>query len=219
MPTDRAVTGSSMPANPRPLLRAAALTLGALLFAAPSAATAQQQDTGLSADLDEIRAALDRYQDPYRAVHDLYLSTVGCVEYPRGGMPGHVDYEPGGMGVHFLNVPLFMDGEVDPQRPEVLIYERTEDGELRLAAAEWMVPAGPETERPELFGREFEGPMVGHVPLMPQDLHHYDLHLWLWKDNPAGIAAPTNPELDCPDDDRYTVEEEAPELVGGGARP
>jgi hypothetical protein len=34
---------------------------------------------------------------------------------------------------------------------------------------------------------EFSGPMEGHEPLMPPGLHHYDLHVWLWKDNPEGI--------------------------------
>jgi hypothetical protein len=31
--------------------------------------------------------------------------------------------------------------------------------------------------------------MVGHVPLMPEGLHHYDLHVWLWKANPLGVRA------------------------------
>jgi hypothetical protein len=27
--------------------------------------------------------------------------------------------------------------------------------------------------------------MEGHEPLMPRELHHYDLHVWLFKENPA----------------------------------
>ena len=52
-------------------------------------------------------------------------------------------------------------------------------------------------ERPQLFGRPFDGPMEGHHPLMPRDLHHYDLHVWLWKDNPAGCQ-PDQPEREVP---------------------
>ena len=33
------------------------------------------------AQLDAMRQALQKYQDPYVAVRDLYLSTVGCVHY------------------------------------------------------------------------------------------------------------------------------------------
>ena len=52
-------------------------------------------------------------------------------------------------------------------------------------------------QRPQLFGAEFDGPMEGHHPLMPLGLHHYDLHVWLFKDNPVGLFRPTNPAVKC----------------------
>jgi hypothetical protein len=125
-----------------------------------------------------------------------------------------MEYPPGGMGVHFLNVPL-IDGELDPMRPEVLIYERLEDGSLKLAAAEWFVPLAASPTPPELFGREFDGPMEGHQPLMPPGFHHWDLHVWLWKENPAGMFVPTNPDVTCAGEE-YTVHEHAPKIVGPG---
>jgi hypothetical protein len=39
--------------------------------------------------------------------------------------------------------------------------------------------------------------MEGHHPLMPLGLHHYDLHVWLFKDNPVGLFRPTNPAVKC----------------------
>jgi hypothetical protein len=27
---------------------------------------------------------------------------------------------------------------------------------------------------------------------------HYDLHVWLWEDNPSGLFAMFNPSLSCP---------------------
>ena len=159
----------------RPLrISVLALTLG-VVFADAEPALAQSD-----ADIETIKAALEKYKDPYVAVHDLYLSTVGCIVYPEGGAEGEMQYPPGGMGVHFLNVPL-IDGELDPLRPEVLIYERAEDGTLHLAAAEWFVPLEASPTAPVLFGREFDGPMEGHQPLMPPGFHHWDLHVWLWK--------------------------------------
>lgn len=164
------------------------------------------------AEMAAIKAALDKYQDPYVAVQDLYLSTVGCIVYPEGGAEGEMHYPPGGMGVHFLNVTL-IDGELDPMRPEVLIYERAEDGSLHLAAAEWFVPLEASPTAPVLFGRELDGPMEGHQPLMPPGFHHWDLHAWLWKDNPEGTFVPTNPDVTCPGE-AYTVHEHAPKIVG-----
>jgi hypothetical protein len=123
---------------------------------------------------------------------DGYFSTLGCVEFERAGVAGQVPYMPGGMGVHFLNVGLI--GPVpDPAKPPVLIYEPDGD-KLRLVAAEWFIPlATGVKERPTLWNRPFDGPMTGHPPLLPMELSHYDLHVWLYKPNPLGTFAPTNP--------------------------
>ena len=196
---------------PIPISRAglSCVLTGMLLFLGAGTASAQAE-----VDLDAVRAALEKYQDPYVAVHDLYLSTVGCIVYPEGGAEGEMEYPPGGMGVHFLNVPL-IDGELDPMRPEVLIYERREDGSLQLAAAEWFVPLEASPTPPVLFGRQLDGPMEGHQPLMPAGFHHWDLHAWLWKDNPEGMFVPTNPNVTCPAEE-FTVHEHAPQIVGSG---
>jgi hypothetical protein len=166
---------------------------------------------GLSPELERTRAALDKYRDPVVAVHDGYFSTVACVEYTKGG-EGTMHYAPGGMGVHFLNLQL-IGPVLDPAKPQVLIYEPDGD-RLRLAAAEWFVPvqvAGQ--KRPTIFGQELQGPMEGHEPLQPRGLHHYDLHVWLWKNNPAGTFSATNPAVKCPNGS-YSFAERPPKLVG-----
>ena len=63
-------------------------------------AGAPESSVALPPELEGVRAALDKYRDPIVAVHDGFLSTVGCVEYPRGGAEGAMRYPPGGMGVH-----------------------------------------------------------------------------------------------------------------------
>ena len=50
-------------------------------------------------------------------------------------------------------------------------------------------------DRPTLFGVPFDGPMLGHTPEMPI---HYDLHVWLYRHNPAGTFAMWNPRVRCP---------------------
>jgi hypothetical protein len=162
------------------------------------------------AELDAIRKALSKYEDPYVAVRDLYLSTVGCVHYDGSTMEGHLNYAKGAMGIHFVN--LTVQGPPDPLKPNVLIYEPLGNGKLKLVAAEWLVPLGLAKERPVLMGQEFQGPMEGHEPLIPQGFHHYDLHAWLFKDNPLGMFAPTNPNVSC-DNAEFSLMEMPTKLV------
>jgi hypothetical protein len=39
--------------------------------------------------------------------------------------------------------------------------------------------------------------MAGHEEGMPW---HYDLHVWLYADNPSGMFTPYNPALECPEE-------------------
>ena len=196
-------------------MRRAALLALSLVLTVPAAAQAQgQPTTAMPDELASVRAALDKYKDPVVAVHDGFLSTVGCIEYPKGGAEGAMKYPPGGMGVHFINMGN-VGPVLDPAKPQVLIYEPDGD-KLKLVAAEWFMPlqlAG--AKRPSIFGKELEGPMAGHKPLMPDGLHHYDLHVWLWKTNPAGVFTATNAAVKCPKA-AYSFAEEAPKLVPHG---
>lgn len=169
----------------------------------------------VSAELEKIRQALERYRDPYKAVHDGYFSTLACMEFPQGGHEGQAPYAPGGMGVHFFN-PQLIGPELDPLKPQVLLYEPV-DGKLRLVGAEWLIPTALAKEAPVMFGQRFDGPMEGHYPLMPLELHHWDLHVWLWRENPAGLFSPTNPNIKCTGP--YSIAGAAPRLVTVEAPP
>ena len=173
------------------LLARAIVVASASLAALPAPVGAEEPN---AAEIDAMREALAKYKDPYVAVRDLYLSTVGCVHYDGMKMPGHMEYPKGGMGIHFVN--LTVQGPLDPKKPNVLIYEPVGD-KLELVAAEWLVPVTVAKERPVLFGQPFQGPMEGHEPLIPQGFVHYDLHAWLFKDNPNGMFSPTNPDVTC----------------------
>ena len=157
-----------------------------LLVSLAQAQTSKETPPKLSAELERVRSALMKYGDPIAAVRDGYFSTVGCIEYPAGGM-----------GVHYLN-PQLIAPVPDPMRPQILLYEPVGD-KFRFIGAEWFVPlATGVKERPSLFGQRFDGPMEGHEPLMPANLHHYDLHVWLFKLNPAGLFNVVNPTVKCP---------------------
>jgi hypothetical protein len=106
---------------------------------------------------------------------------------------------PGAMGFHWVN-GAYIDGEVDPLHPEVLVYAPDADGELRLVALEYVVfqadwyRAHPADSMPELFGQMF---MATPEPNRYQIPAFFALHVWLYQSNPSGIFANFNPTVSC----------------------
>ncbi|WP_199229724.1 hypothetical protein [Azospirillum sp. TSO22-1] len=181
--------------------RHVALTVLLAMITPLGVVRAEAPEPALPPDLATVRSVLAKYKDPVLAVRDGYFSTLGCVHYKEGGM-----------GVHFLN-PQLIGPVLDPVKPQILVYE-PKGGKLQLVAAEWFVPlATGITERPQLFGQPFDGPMEGHEPLIPKQLHHYDLHVWLFKANPNGHFATTNPDVSCDGAYSYSLLESAPAAV------
>jgi hypothetical protein len=133
--------------------------------------------------LAEVRAATAPFHDPAAAMAAGYLPTDHCVP---------------GMGQHWVSPERLHDGVHDVRRPDFLLYEPTPSGP-RLVGVEWFQAdadqdLATDDDRPDLRGVPFDGPMPGHEPGMPV---HYDLHLYVWKHNPAGVAAPDNPRVSC----------------------
>lgn len=187
------------------------LLLLVLLFA-PSVSLAQAKQAGapmspaLSPELMSTRAALEKYNDPLVAVRDGFFSTVACIDFPHGAVDGPVEYPPGAMGVHLLNTAN-IGPTLDPAKPQVLIYEPVA-GKLKLVAAEWFMPVAVAGDKaPSIFGQTLVGPMAGHEPIMPAELRHYDLHVWLWKNNPKGVFTSTNAAVKCDPKAAYTHRE------------
>jgi hypothetical protein len=169
--------------NRTPLVTGATLCL--LLAAAPVNAAASS--AGVSPDIANVRAATARYHDHAVAEADGYLSSHECAESPDGVM-----------GYHWVN-PAYLAAPMELTRPQVLLYQPRRDGSLRLVAVEYLAwdadqDLATDDDRPILFDRGFEGPMLGHEPGMPI---HYDLHVWVWQHNPDGIFATWNPAGSC----------------------
>ncbi|NUT37725.1 MAG: hypothetical protein HOV79_32165 [Hamadaea sp.] len=172
------------------LAASALAAVAAVLVAAAPAAVATPAATAAYGRpaLAELRNLTAKYHDARAAVADGYVPTDVCVESPEGGM-----------GYHFVNPALVMDGIVDFKRPEVVVFVPSPTG-LRLGAVEYVQPDADQNlatddDRPSVFGHPFDGPMPGHEPGMPI---HYDLHVWLWKHNPNGLFAAWNPTVHCP---------------------
>ena len=115
---------------------------------------------------------------------------IACID-----MPGQ-----GAMGVHYVNGTLVQSGTLDPARPQALVYEVQENGDVHLVALEYVVLQSTwdasHSSAPKMFGQTFM--------LNPSDNRFglpafYSLHAWIGKHNPAGTFAPFNPDVHCRD--------------------
>jgi hypothetical protein len=103
----------------------------------------------------------------------------------------------GAMGVHMVDVSKVGDPKLDPTDPEALVYERRNDGTLKLVALEYVVFQSAVSSRPSLFGVPFDANDGSRFGLPP----FWALHAWIWKPNPsepAGIFNAWNPRVSCP---------------------
>jgi hypothetical protein len=169
----------------------------------PSGALAQGHDTHTPAVQQEqtaaqkkqasalvkvVREATERFQDVEVAKGEGYSLLFGCVSGS--------DY--GAMGLHFVKGSLVGDGKLDVMNPEIVLYEALPNGRLRLTGADYLVLADAWNAKnpapPELMGQLFhlfESPNRFGLPAF------YTLHVWAWKDNPAGTFTNWNPNVSC----------------------
>ena len=138
--------------------------------------------------LTAVRQATTRFQDLSVAQSEGYQLQFGCVTGP----------DSGAMGMHFLNMPLINDGQIDVTRPEIVIYEPLPNGGLRLIGADYLVFAdtwnATHSEPPQLMGQLFqlfETPNRFGLPAF------YSLHVWAWKDSPTGAFVNWHANVSC----------------------
>jgi hypothetical protein len=175
--------------NARQVMRLSAI-LAALVLALPGSALAtEDEDTaaalaGSAAFTDSAAANAAGYGlPPEGPLSECIMSLDGSA----------------GMGFHWINGDLVGDAELDPGRPEALVYEPTADGGLRLVALEYVVFAeawdAENDQPPTLFGGQpfhfTDAPNRYEIPAF------YALHVWLYKDNPAGMYEGFNPDVSC----------------------
>jgi len=164
-----------------------AIALGVTIVGA--AATANVASATRDSDgalLTDVRAATARYHSPAQAEEAGYVQASPCEIDPDGA---------GGMGYHYVNPTLLEDPEIDPLRPEILLYAPRSNGTLELVGVEYLTfDADGRFDTPSFGSVAFDGPMPGHGGDMPV---HYDLHVWLYEDNPSGMYATWNPDVTC----------------------
>lgn len=164
--------------------------------------------------LDEVRAATEKYRDVSVALADGYMPEPMnvCEVATNMGRPA----TDGVMGIHYLRPDFLQITGMQPRvtgnsvhtdfaRPAVLIYEPQADGSLELVAIENLVfieawEAAGNTAPPSFRGRVFDR-MEDDPATELDEAHgfapHYDLHMWLYRDNPSGMFAQFNPAATC----------------------
>jgi hypothetical protein len=117
----------------------------------PITAQSQQLTTAQSELLKVVRQNTEKYKDVTAAEADGYALLFGCVSGP----------DSGAMGMHFVNLDLVASGVIDATRPQIVIYEPTPEGRLRLIGADFLVIASdwdkghPGQGAPQLMGQLF----------------------------------------------------------------
>jgi hypothetical protein len=173
-----------------PVLMSSAAVAVALLAGTASFVAPRPHDH----DLTALRTATDTFhsiavaeQNGYALLTD--AAGIACIEMQRRG----------GMGVHWANSTLVDDPALVPDQPEAMVYAPGRDGTLQLAAVEYVVLRqawdASHGAPPSLFGQSFDFTDTPNRYGLPP---FYSLHVWAWKDNPAGTFSMWNPRVTCP---------------------
>ena len=144
-----------------------------------TASTTAVQAGGDNPLAEHVRAANDRFKDVAVAVSAGY-GPIPCASSPTGGA----------MGIHYVNAGYMKDNPVDIARPQAVMFEPMPDGKLALVAVEYISFKGPASLDGHLFNFVGAPNRYGLDPF-------YEMHVWAWKDNPAGTFADNNPKVSC----------------------
>lgn len=166
--------------------------LASLMTVAPFVAVdgvAQAAHASVPAKLVQlVRESTHQFIDVNAATAAGYGPFLGCVTGP----------DHGAMGIHYVNLGFYADGEIDVTRPEALIYEPSGD-QRRLVGVEFLVDAATwlanhNNTPPVLEGQVFQyvgSPNRYNLPAF------FELHVWAWRDNPSGAFVDWNNRVTC----------------------
>lgn len=179
-----------------------------IIAAVVLAGACDDSSTGPEDQLDTVRRATAGYQNITAAQAAGY--TVWSPD-PMAANATCASSAQGKMGYHLVNTslrgspadPAAGDAVIDPNRPEMLLYEKAADGTMRLVGVEYLVftaawerANGAGAAPPRVFGQPLPASRHAFTPGGPE-IDHYELHVWLHKDNPLGAFSPWHPNVSC----------------------
>ena len=121
-------------------------------------------------ELQQAKIATAKYNDFNQAIADGYVDINVIV--PE-------------MGYHYLKMDN-LDATFEYDKPEILVYNKEENGRMKLVALEYAVPISLSTNAPSGFTGDNDHWSVYQGVL-------WTLHAWIWEYNPDGVFNATNP--------------------------
>lgn len=129
-----------------------------------------------------LRRVTARYQDLATALDEDFVLLHPCESRPDEGPVGTV----------YVNFARLLDGAIDAELPDALIYEPSPNGGSKLVGVEFAIPypmwTGPQP--PAFLGAQFQ---------REDEFGVFALHAWVWRENPEGMFAESNPRVSCGD--------------------
>ena len=124
-------------------------------------------------ELQGARAATAKYQNIEKAIRDGYIN---------------IDVVLPNMGYHYMDTAA-VDATIEIRHPEILVYNKADDGSFYLSAVEYAVPLTLSATAPEGFTG------TSDVWTRHTVFGLWLLHAWVWQYNPAGVFNATNPDV------------------------
>jgi hypothetical protein len=159
----------------------------AVTLALSGGCIAMTTDPALFHQVAQIQGSTVGYHDVSTAEGEGYAQFLDCVHED-----GH-----GAMGIHFVNGDLAGDTVLDPLRPEALLYEPVA-GKLRFVGVEYVVFAeawhAAHDDPPRLMGQPLKFVDAPNRYDLPP---FYELHAWVWEQNPSGLFSDWNASVSC----------------------
>ena len=121
-------------------------------------------------ELQKAKIATARYNDFDNAINDGFVDINVIV--PE-------------MGYHYLKAD-HLNATFEYDKPEILVYNKEENGRMKLVAVEYAVPIALSPNPPSGFTGTNDAWAVYQGVL-------WTCHAWIWEYNPDGVFHPTNP--------------------------
>ncbi|HEX4934508.1 MAG TPA: hypothetical protein VFV33_15065 [Gemmatimonadaceae bacterium] len=149
-------------------------------------ATASAARVATPGDTNAVLAQLRRVTARYHVL-DTALAEGFVLLHECENRPGE-----GPVGTVYVHLGRLLDGAIDPEMPDALVYEPQPNGALALVGAEFAIPYAmwPAATPPTFMGATFQ---------REDEFGVFALHAWVWRPNPSGMFAETNPRVSCGD--------------------
>ena len=115
------------------------------------------------------------------------ISTAKYNDFDQAIADGYVDINVivPEMGYHYLKMDN-LNATFEYDKPEILVYNKEENGRMKLVALEYAVPISLSPNAPSGFTGDNDHWSVYQGVL-------WTLHAWVWEYNPNGVFNATNP--------------------------